>query len=333
MRSRSRGSLARWRRLLVAALVIAYLPQVAIAQTPVASPAAAFPRAIVHASGETVIPAPPQRIAVTNENEALDSLLALGIEPVLYAVGGGYGEGLAPWAEDAGAADLPSFVAADVFTPDPERFAAAGPDLILGTWLESNSYEQLSGIAPTINLKYSEATTWDEVQRLVGEALGREAEAEQVITETNAVIAQACADLAPLAGETVAVGYVYGDSFLVNGDHAPLGRLLSSCGLTVISPATDPPGGIATLSLEQMSQVTDADILLTLAFDAASLEAQEASPLFRSLPAVQDGRYVVLSPEMAQAFYLESALSLQWAMPQLAGAVQQAAAGEGTRLD
>lgn len=119
----------------------------------------------------------------------------------------------------------------------------------------------------------------------------------------------------------------------MNGENAPLGRLLRDCGLQVISPATDPPGGNATLSLEQMQQVAHADVILSLVFDPAAISAQEASPLFRTLPAVNDGHYLALSPEMAQAFYLESALSLQWAVPQVADAVQQAVAGEGKGLD
>lgn len=303
------------------------------AETPVATPLAwGFPRTVVHASGETIIPAPPQRIVVTNENEGLDSLLALGMEPVLFAVGGGYGEGLAPWAVAAGADEIPSYVAADIFMPDPEKMAAADPDLILGTWLEPETFGLLSQIAPTINLKYDEATTWDEVQRLVGSATGRDAEADAAIAATEEVMAKAKADLASLAGTTIAVAYVWGDSFLVNGEHAPLGRVLADCGLSVISPQATPPGSIATLSLEAMNEVAEAEILLSLAFDPAAIAAQEASPIFRTLPAVRSGRYLALSPEMAQAFYLESVLSLRWAIPQLVDAVQQAASGEGVRL-
>ena len=226
----------------------------------------AFPRTVTHASGETLIPSAPRRIVVTNENEALDSMLALGLEPVLYAMGGGYGEGLAPWAVAAGADKIPSYVAADIFVPDPERIAAANPDLILGTWLEPDSFEILSGIAPTINLKYDEATTWDEVQRLAGQATGRDAGSEAVIAATNDILGKAREDLAPLAGSSIAVGYAWSDSFLVNGENAPLGRLLRDFGLTVISPETEPPGGIAMLSLEQMQQVADAELLLSLEF-------------------------------------------------------------------
>lgn len=131
-----------------------------------------LPRSVTHASGSTATPVPPQRVAIINENEALDSLLASVLEPVLIAVGGGYGEGLAPWAIAAGANVLPSFDAVDIFIADPERFTLATPDMILGAWLEPDSYEQLSGVAPPTNLKYSVGTTWDEVQRLVGQATG-----------------------------------------------------------------------------------------------------------------------------------------------------------------
>lgn len=154
-----------------------------------------------------------------------------------------------------------------------------------------------------------------------------------MIDETNDVIDQACDDLAPLAGTRVAVAYGWSDSFLVSGENAPLGRLLSDCGLEVISPATDLPGGIATLSLEQIQQVAETYFLLSLAFVPEAIAAQEGNPLFHTLPAVQHDRSVVLSPEMAQAFYLESALSLQWAVSQVVDTVQQTAAGEGIHLD
>ena len=165
-----------------------------------------------------------------------------------------------------------------------------------------------------------------------GQATGRDAGSEAVIAATNDILGKAREDLAPLAGSSIAVGYAWSDSFLVNGENAPLGRLLRDFGLTVISPETEPPGGIAMLSLEQMQQVADAELLLSLEFDPAAIAAQETSPLFQKLPTVQDGKYLALSPEMAQAFYLESPLSLQWAAPQLVAAVQQVAAGDGTRL-
>jgi hypothetical protein len=53
----------------------------------------------------------------------------------------------------------------------------------------------------------------------------------------------------------------------------------------------------------------------------------------RNIPtAVQQGGYVSLSREDAQALYLESSLSYRWGIPRLVDAIITAANGEGKRL-
>jgi iron complex transport system substrate-binding protein len=320
-----------------AAVLVVGAPRVAGAQgTPVASPeadASAFPVTISHDFGETVIPALPERIVLTNQSEGLDSLLALGVKPAGMVQGRAYIEGLAPWAISAGAEDVPVIPGTAEGELDFEAIAVARPDLILTSWPDDTIYQTLSAIAPTIVFKNRDATTWQDIQRMIGEATGRSAQAEQVIAETEAIVASQAERLQPYLDKKVAVAYFWFDQFLVNGQDAPIGRILAAYGLDVISPGTAAPGEIDMLSLEQINTVADADIIIAPDFLPDQTAAQEANALFRALPAVQNGGYMLLSPEMAQALYIESALSTQWGVPRLVDAVIAGAEGKGKKLD
>lgn len=154
------------RRLMSAAafFALAAAPRVASAQaTPVASPAAdasAFPVTIAHAFGETTISSLPERIVLTDENAALDSLLALGVRPAGMMIGGGYIGELAPWAIAAGADTIPVIPGTPDGEIDFEAIAAVRPDLILTSLMAMQDiYDTLSTIAPTIVYKASDSET------------------------------------------------------------------------------------------------------------------------------------------------------------------------------
>lgn len=327
------------RRLMAAAVIVslASAPRPVWAQgTPVPAPqpdATNFPMAITHAFGETTIPALPERVVVTNQGEGLDSLLALGVLPVGMVEGRAYIEGLATWTIAAGGAEIPVIRGTTEGELDFEAITAAKPDLILTSWPDDTSYQTLSSIAPTLVVKNSDATTWQDVQRMIGAATGHSARAEQVVAETEALIASQEARMQPYLDQRVAVAYFWIDQFLVNGQDAPIGRILAGYGMDVISPGAAAAGEIDMLSLEQINTVADADIIIAPDFLPDQTAAQEANELFRALPAVQGGGYMLLSPEMAQALYIESALSMQWGVPRLVDAVIEGAAGKGKRLD
>ncbi|MFT4038819.1 MAG: ABC transporter substrate-binding protein [Thermomicrobiales bacterium] len=341
----SHTNLITRRRLFTAAgvfsLALAATPRVAGAQaTPVASPAAttpaaadAFPVTITHAFGETTIPALPERIVLTDENAALDSLLALDVQPAAMMLLGGYIGELAPWAINAGAGEIPVIPGTADGEIDFEAIAAAQPDLILTSWATQDTYDTLSTIAPTIVYKASDSETWQDIQRTAGLATGRSVQAEAVIAETEALIAAQQPRLDPYQDLTVAVAYFWFDQFLVNGKDAPIGRILAAYGLDVVSPGSAEAGSIDMLSLEQINVVDGADVIIAADFLPDQTAAQEANALFRALPAMQRGGYILLPPEMAQALYLESSLSTQWAVPQLVDAVIEGAEGKGKRLN
>lgn len=328
-----REALNRRRVLGGAAAVFATALSRRAALAQEATPAAGgFPVTVSHALGETVVPARPERIVSTDMNEVVDSLLAVGLQPVYHGLSGGYIDGVPVWTTEAGLDPEIAFDRIPRFELDLERVAAMQPDLILGTWLEESMYEQLTGIAPTIDVKASDATTWQEVQRTVGLATGRVEEAEAAIAETEALLAEQGERLAPYLDKKAAIAYDFFDELYINGPTAPIGRVLSAFGMTVISPETVAEGDIDVVSLEQTNLLAEADIIITPEFMEGDVARLETNPLFTLLPAVQNGGYLPLSREDAQALYLESTLSYRWGIPRLVDAVIAAAEGKGKKL-
>jgi iron complex transport system substrate-binding protein len=148
-----------------------------------AEPAA--PRTVAHARGETLVPAAPQRVVVL-EPVQLDTAVALGMQPVGAAVLNEAAGVPAYLGVDAGAVESVGTVAA----PSVEAVAALAPDLVLGTESRhAELYDQLSAIAPTVFMA-SQADPWPDNVRLVGRALGAEAEADALLERYRARCAE-----------------------------------------------------------------------------------------------------------------------------------------------
>lgn len=298
--------------------------------TEESSPAASsgFPIELEHALGTTTFPAQPERIICTEDNEPLDTLQAIGIRPVLFGITRQYGVDQQPWRDEAFIDGVESFDFS-TYELDLEQLAAKNPDLIIDVWTEPDIFEQESGIAPTLVLKVDDLVPWQDMQRLVGQATGAVEESEAAIAETERILDEQAARLTDLADKKVTVAYAFGDEFLVQGANTTGARILARMGLNIVSPNDD---DLTSMSLERWNEISDADIILSLAFFPEDAEAQESSPLFQSLPAVVNGGYVTLDNVVGRAWYRESTLSVRWVAPMLADAVLEAAAGNGKKL-
>ncbi|WP_424464184.1 ABC transporter substrate-binding protein [Pseudoclavibacter helvolus] len=165
----------------------------AASDTPTATDAAdagsAETRSVEHARGTAEVPADPQRVVVLEPVE-LDTAVALGVTPVGAAVA-------------SNVAGIPSYLGVDgvepvgtVPEPDLEAIAALKPDLILGTESRhSKLYDQLGAIAPTVFMA-TQADPWQENVLLIGEALGQQAEAQQLLDGFN----ERCEEIASASG-------------------------------------------------------------------------------------------------------------------------------------
>jgi iron complex transport system substrate-binding protein len=287
--------------------------------------AAGFPRTVSHGLGEAVIEAKPERIVATADRDQLDVLLAMGVTPVLVGESGDYDEP-PPWIDPALLDGTRLAPMADPFTPNLELIAGARPDLIVDAWGGDETQASLEAIAPTVQIKVANETTWQEAQRVAGTATGLEAEAESAIAETEAALAAAAERLTAYRDLVVAVAFpVNGALVILPGDEIG-GRIIGELGFEVL----DPPEGLSgQFSLEEIDTLLgDADLIVSY----GAQDDLESNPLFRRLPAVQGGRYVTVSSEVATAAYQESTLSLRWAANRFADALLTAAEGRGTTL-
>lgn len=293
---------------------------------------AGYPRTITHHMGETTLETHPERIVAASDFFELDNLLAIGARPVLYGYSNRYDTGVTPRAEAAGEAGLERYDLVSEF--DLERIAAAELDVIFSDWYWGGDlgYDQLSAIAPTISLPAASAdeTGWRLPQRAVGEALRLEDAAEEAIAETEQVLDEQRARLATYTDRVVTMAYgMYDGTWFAEATSGASGRIVADLGMTL---AAIGPDDNAPISEEQLNLLEDADLLISYDTGEASMEAWESHPLFRGLPAVREGRYVVISPEMLRAIFSPTTLSVRWALPRLADAIIEAAEGRGRQL-
>lgn len=153
----------------------------------------AFPVSIEHTFGTTTIEERPERVVVLGWS-AQDVVYALGVTPVgmpSYPYGGG-DDGVLPWDDehyDAGKTTLLDTTDG----PPLEKIAALRPDVILAPYegFDEAAYANLGKIAPTVAYPGEAWTTpWPEQTRMIGQALGKGDEAEQLFDDTNAAVQQ-----------------------------------------------------------------------------------------------------------------------------------------------
>lgn len=297
----------------------------ASASEPAAS--GAFPVEIEHNLGTAVIESEPERVVVLGDFADLDSVLALGVQPVAFGFTDAWGTGLAPWQIDAGADQIDQFDASAEI--DVESVAAADPDLIIGMeYLAEPIYNSLTGVAPVVSLPFD--VTWQDQLRTVGQALGRSDRADELVAEVDAALAAGAEELTDVADLAIMVGSYYGDQLYIQGETSSVTGLLRDLGLTVLTTTDEQ---MDAQSLERVPLLADADIILSFATDTTATTTAEASPLWQNLPAVQANRYTALTGNDARGVSDGfNALSFQTVIDFLVDVVHETAAGNGTSL-
>lgn len=288
-----------------------------------------FPVTIQHKFGEITIESEPQRVVSIGFADQ-DWLLALGVTPV--AIREWYGEypyATWPWAQDELGDAQPEVLPSTEL--NFEQIAALDPDLIVGvgSGMTDTDYATLSKIAPTLAqpgdyIDYG--TPWDVTTELIGKAVGRSAEAEQVIADIEAKYAAARDAHPEFEGATAAVAFYFEDmpGAYASGDIRS--RLVSDLGF-VIPPEFDDLAGDAfyfSVSNEEIGKL-DADVLIWIVASDADLPVIAAIPTRPSLTAYAEGREVFTDALLSGAFSFASPLSIDYLLehlvPELALAV------------
>ncbi|MFG1610272.1 iron-siderophore ABC transporter substrate-binding protein [Actinoplanes sp. NPDC049265] len=297
------------------------------------SGATGFPVSVPNKFGTATITAEPKRVVTVGLVEQ-DSLLALGVVPVGTTEWFGEKPGaIWPWAEAAlGSAPKPQ-VLTDTDGIQFEKVAALRPDLILAVYsgLTAEDYATLSKIAPTVaqpqgSVDYG--VSWQDVTRTVGAAVGRKAQAEKLVADTEAKLAAVKQAHPEFAGKSGLMATTY-EGYYVYGPQDSRGRLLTDLGLTLPAGLAEVTGKEfgANLSKER-TDLLDTDVLIWLVDAYAADKAKvQADPLYAKLDVKTQGRDVYLENEELEgaATSFITPLSLPFLLdklvPQLAAAL------------
>ncbi|GAA2252637.1 ABC transporter substrate-binding protein [Streptomyces ruber] len=277
----------------------------------------AFPAKVETKFGTVTVESEPKRVVALGWGDA-ETALALGVQPVgqsdWLAFGG---DGVGPWAKDL-YDKSPETIG--TLEPEYEKIAALKPDLILDTKSSGDRtrYDTLSKIAPTIGVpeggdQYK--TGWKQQTTMVAQALGVADEGEKLVADTEKKFTAAAEEHPEFKGRTITVGsrtsagwgaYVHGT------DRVDFVEQLGFENNPEIE-AEAGEGFSVTVSEENLQKL-DADLMVMapIGIDASKISDD---PLYKALPAVKDGRDVVLDDsDISQAFATNSVLSIGYAL-------------------
>lgn len=324
---------------MLASLRAAVFGLVAFAAVP-AFAQDAFPVTIPHVYGETVIPAKPKRVVVWGTNSQ-DAVLQLGLMPVgipFFSYGGG-DNGILPWDEEAIAkiGGEPPVILDNSGEVPIEQIAALQPDLILAHFsgITQEEYDLLSNIAPVVAYpKEAWGTSWQDVILIAGQALGKSAEAQQIVADSEQLIKDEAAKYPVLAGKTFAAVSDYNGQVAVYAALDARVKYVEDFGM-VLAPGVneqDPAKGQGFyygLSYENFDTLNP-DVLITY------FETDQQQADFISKPGVADSAVVAkgaVAPIIGQEFVYSvsppTGLSLQWGLSRYLDLLAKAAENAG----
>lgn len=298
-----------------------------------------YPKTIVTALGTAVIATEPRRIVALGAG-AEDVVLDLGIVPVAIESHpwGGDAQGYLPWFKQAVLArGEPLPVVVQMYPElEIERIINLKPDLIIATQsgLTQELYDRLSYFAPVIAFPHQPWLTTPEQQiDLIARVLDRQPQAQRLKAELEQLLQANGKSL--LAANKTTFAYIKGGtggstSLSVYVKEDPRVDTLIKLGLTLLPAVSDlkaPFGGFAaSIGMENAEMLNQADVLVSWFNSEKERAALEAQPLFRTLPAVQNGGYIPLTDQsLVVAMSYGTPLSVRWGlaqfMPLLKGAM------------
>lgn len=253
---------------------------------------------IVHDLGETCVLTDVERV-VTLEHSMTEAVVTLGVQPV----------GVADLELYNTLVNLPIPLSEDAIDvggrrePNLELITTLKPDLIIAaSWRVTDNYEQLSAIAPTITFEgSSNIEIMSDYFTAIATALGREAEAEQILEamyqyfeDSAEVVAEA--DIEP--NFIIAQTWYEDDlaTFRLSTDNAMVVEILTNLGLENAWDAEPNLDGFSVVGIETLGEISDTSFFFIT--DPVSAPFYEESPLWNGLPFVKAGTAYRLSDDL-----------------------------------
>lgn len=301
------------------------------AATTAAAPEGAYPVTVETRFGDVTIEEVPERVVALGWGDA-ETALALGVQPVGASDWVQFGgEGVGPWAE--GLYDEPPELIGTL-EPSYEAVAALRPDLILDVRSSGDEkrHELLSAIAPTIGVPHggeSYLATQEQQVTMIAAALGRAAEGEGQLAAIEDAFADARAEHPGWKGKTVTAATKTSEGWGAYIEGGGRVEFLESLGFvqspTIAGLPVSDTGFSVDISAERLD-LLDADLVVAfpIFIDTAELSGD---PLFQLVPAVAQGRAVLIDGDLSSAYSLNTTLSTQYAIDQLVPQIAAAIGG------
>ncbi|WP_435110853.1 ABC transporter substrate-binding protein [Nocardiopsis synnemataformans] len=278
-----------------------------------------YPVTVQTRHGEVTVEESPSRVLALGF-AAADEAISLGVTPVAVAADPETLETSTPWlAEELAGIAVPGLVSADG-GPNLEAIASVGPDLILAETYQvpdATTFERLNAIAPTVAPDSEAANVdWDTRLRTTAQALRREEEAEELITDISAAFAEVGAPVPDIGSRTYQ--WVRADP----GQYAfGNGSVLELFGLRPADNQDNTQTG-DPLPLERTEEL-DADVLMVWAPTGEDRDRLAGDPLFQELPAVRASTVYYADLAFANALNSPAPIGLGWLRGELEPVIRQ----------
>ncbi|WP_209306332.1 ABC transporter substrate-binding protein [Blastococcus sp. CT_GayMR19] len=252
--------------------------------------AGGWPVTVTGDNGELTLDEQPEAI-VSLSATATEMLFAIGAGPQVEAV-----DDTSNYPEDAPVTDL------SAFTPNAEAIAGYNPDLVVLSDDMNGVVDALGALEIPV-LQLTAAQTLDdsyEQLETLGTATGHADDAAKVITDMQDRI-EAAVESAGDSGQGLRVYHELDPTFYSAASSTFIGSVYELFGLENIADgAEDASGGYPQLSAEYVvGQAPDLVVLADTLCCEQSAETLAQRPAFDTLPAVQEGRVLEASDDIA----------------------------------
>lgn len=287
-----------------------------------------FPATVDTKFGEITVESRPERIVALGWGDA-ETALSLGYQPVGASDWLAFGDdGVGPWAEGQ-YDESPEII--DTLEPSYEAIAALEPDLILDVKSsgDQDRYDRLSEIAPTVGVPEggdSYLTTGQQQLEIISTALGVPEKGEELQAQLEDSFAAAREAHPDWDGKTIAAATRTSEgwgAYIEGGDRVDF---LENLGFVQSPTIADLPVSASGFSVDISSEqldLLDADLIVAFPIYIDTAEITD-DPQWQAIPAVADGRAVVIDGDLSSAYSLGTIGAQQYALDNLVPLIEDA---------